>query len=867
MKTKLRQKLRQKKAGSQKVKKSLTKAVTAALLVLVLILGMAPAKLGALDASGTVVLPDIIIDSFTVTGEPLTQNEAFSLSSLSYRNISGETIQNVTVDFAAAHADIRVASGGTIRRMEDTTPDGSPARDTGMLLEIGGTKPGSVDLVYIGKGLSGRIPLVFKYEVGTDSPREVTLFIALNVQPPGEPAPAPPVDTEKFNPRLTAEVIGANFTDAGRQTEIRIMLRNTDPAYAARNVNLALPENNTSPFTAVAFGAAIPIAELTPNSARELVLIVTTDLYALAGDFRLPLQITYRNAWQDELTANLSLSLTVRNSQTPGLLIVEPGTPVAAAIPGGEFMLPLVVRNQGSLPVNNVRINMKQLSSDGFMLASGSSRISWGRIDGSARMPVTIQLKAGSTLAPGSYPITFNLTYEDARGEESKDEQTLWFPVGEAETSEQALEFVSVTSTRTTVRPGSITSVNVKIRNAGTVEARQVRVSSEVPAASFFPTSQNLFILRSLAPGEVRDLTFNFQAQSEAATGSVPITIKIEAPSGEEKPFELIQAVSVHVQGDAPPEDAGKNVPRIIIQSYSAEPSLVTAGEEFDLHLSFMNTHSARTIRNIKANLTVTEAASETGNVFTPVGASNTLFIDRISPRQSVGRTLRLFTVPDAKTRTYNVTISFKYEDAEGNPFETVETIGIPVYQPARFDTSEPNYMPDFTVGQMMPLSFEMYNLGMNLLRNVKMDVEFLPEGIMDVQPRSQYFGNFDAGHNEYVEVMLNPLMAGAAEGRIIITYESATGEVGEIVKPVSINVIDMPMMEMPGEILGPDGLPLPIGPDGLPIMGEQPPTGIFGQLLARPWIIAIAVLVLIAIAVFVVLRIKKKKADKSIEF
>ena len=55
-------------------------------------------------------------------------------------------------------------------------------------------------------------------------------------------------------------------------------------------------------------------------------------------------------------------------------------------------------------------------------------------------------------------------------------------------------------------------------------------------------------------------------------------------------------------------------MPKIIVYSYAAEPALVTAGDEFDLHLTFMNTHTGKTIRNIKANFTVNESSSETGS-------------------------------------------------------------------------------------------------------------------------------------------------------------------------------------------------------------------------------------------------------------
>jgi hypothetical protein len=369
-------------------------------------------------------------------------------------------------------------------------------------------------------------------------------------------------------------------------------------------------------------------------------------------------------------------------------------------------------------------------------------------------------------------------------------------------------------------------------------------------------------------PGESKKITFSFQSQADAKRGSSPLTVKVEAAaSGTEAPIAITQAVSVFVTGPEAPADSSKNVPKIIVYSYSADPALVTAGSEFDLNLTFMNTHAVKSIRNIKANFTVNEASSETGSVFTPVGSSNTFYIDTIAPKETVERKIRLYTIPDAKSKTYNVTISFDYEDTDGNPYKTDEVIGIPVYQPSRFEISEPSFQTDMTVGQPASVSFEMYNLGKTILYNVKMKVVFEPEGIIDVTPKSQYYGNYDPGKNEYAEVTLNPMMAGTASGKIIVTYESATGEVQEAVKDFSVNVIEMPPMpDNPGEVIGPDGKPVPLGPDGQPLPIE-PDKGIAAKVIGSIWgKIGIAVVVL-GIVVAIILRIRKKKHEKGLEF
>ncbi len=820
--------------------------ILAGLMILALLMGMIPVE-------ATTATQDIIITTFNQSETVILPGDTFTLDLL-YRN-KGAALTDLRVDFTSAASLVTVVGQGTTivppRTALATDEDGQLA---------------GVELKYTGDGTDGRIPIVFSYKVcGTAT--SSTAYIVLDTKAVTVETPGPAPDTAKFKPTLDVTFSSPNNADGGMQSEMTLLVKNIDAAYPAKNVLITLGEGVEHPFSGMTFGDALPIPEILPGQSVKVTFTISTDPYVVAGVHKLPLKIDFTNPWNDAFSQTTSLYVTVSNAYTPGLLLVALGQPNPAPAAGEEFDLPVTIHNQGNLPVKSVRVNVEDLSAEGFMLASGSSRLSWDRLEGNAKKTATLRLKAGDKLAEGSYPLAFSLSYEDDRGEPTEDRQQLWLPVKGTQAGDHALEVTAITPSRTNVNPGQTVTVTLKLKNTGTSEARQVRVSSEVAQNVFFPTSQNLFILKSLAAGEEKALTFTFQAQADAPRGSAPITLNVEAPSGTDAPFALSQAVAVFVAGKTDETPAGQNVPKIIVYSYAAEPALVTAGDEFDLHLSFMNTHTGKTIRNIKANFTVNEASNETGSVFTPVGSSNTFYIDAIGPKSTEDRTIRLYTIPDAKSKTYNVTVSFGYEDAEGNPYTAEEIIGIPVYQPARFELSEPNYMTETMVGQMMPVSFEMYNLGKNTLYNVKMRVEAEPEGAMTVEPKSQYFGNFDTGHNEYAEVMINPMMPGMITGKLIVSYESASGEAEELVKEFAINVMEMPPFEEPGEIIGPDGKPIPIGPDGMPIMPEEQPQGFFAKLLAKPWIPVVAGVVLIGVIVLVIRRVRRKKEEKGLEF
>ena len=818
------------------------------LLALALMMGMMPVQVGA--ASG-----DILVTDYQYSNSPLAQNDPFSLQDFTIKNNTGVNFSDVTIDFSDA-SNIITASGGTPLVM------GPAALNAGTTYDMP-----DKDFRFIGDGYTKQAPVKISY-TKNGAAEFCIVNLTFDTAPAATPTPTT-IDTKLLKPTLTLEITGSNFTDAGMQNEIRLLVKNTNPSYAAKNVVIAMPEDSTSPFLSAVFGNAMPIAEIKAGGSVDIAITLSTDDYAKAGAYKLPLTVTYANAWGDSFESSASLPVGVRTSKTPGLLVVEAGVPTPSVSPGGTFSLPITIRNQGSMPVNNVKIDLDGLTADGFMLASGNGRISYDRIDGNGAKIVNLLLKAGTTLKAGSYAISFKMEYKDSRGTPSTDTQQLWVPVTGAENSkDSSVEILSITPSRTTVMPEGTFSVSVVLKNTGTAEAKQVKVTGVIDSAVLFPISQNLYILKTLKPGEEKKLTFTYQAQTEAKKGSTPVTINLEVPAvGTETPVApLSQAISVFVNGSATGPDATKNIPKIIVYSYAADPGLVTAGSEFDLNLSFMNTHSSKTVHNIKANFTVNEASSETGSVFTPVGSSNTFYMDRIAPKGTVERKIRLYTIPDAKSKTYNVTISFDYEDENGNPFKTDEIIGIPVYQPSRFEVNEPSFQTEMMVGQPGSVSFEMYNLGKTILYNVKVKVTCEPEGIMDVTPKSQYYGNYDPGKNEYAEVMLNPMMAGTANGKITVTYETATGEAQESVKEFAINVAEMPPMPDNPEILGPDGKPLPIGPDGLPLPIE-PEQNLFQKVIGSIWgKIGIGVVVL-GIVAFVVLRIRRKKQEKGLEF
>ncbi len=772
---------------------------------------------------------DLIIQSYTT--DPDTVSNDFELS-LVVKNISGADISDVDIDLSSNTNIAGQSSGLYIDNAISTIGDGD-------------VKQVILPLKYTGDGSNQRVQVTFIY--GAD---ESTEYISLDVDVDDDDDNSPPFVSKDHVPTLNASIKGNDDVVAGSANTIHINLKNISKTTSAKNIVFVPVYSKDSAFTNAKATSTMPIKDLKYDDSTDMVLSVDVDKFANPGVHPFTFKLSFANAWNDEFTVEYTVYLEVSNYLSNASFDIRfAENQSVSAVAGGTFDLPIVLINNGSLSAKDVKIALSDLSQDTFMLSSGTGKNDFYRIYGNESKSLSYTLKASSTLKSGSHPVNFDISFTDEKGTVINEKLQLWVPVAGNEDRVSMLEILEIKPSMTSVKPGESFDVSVKIKNSGEYATQQIKVSAD-GGTVLLPVSQNLFIIPSLQKGETKSLIFRFQPQPDAARGGVPITIKVDSVDGGEN-TSIAQAISVFVDStsDGKPEE-GKNIPKIIVKSYSSEPTLVKAGENFVLNLEFLNTHASKTVKNIKGSFVVVESSNETGNVFSPVESSNTFYIDEIRPKGTTNWTLTLYTIPDAKSKTYTITVSFEYEDEAGNPYKADELIGIPVYQPSRFEVSEFSLPTETFMGQPVYVGFEMYNMGKTEIYNVKLSVE----GDFEAQPKSNYFGNFESGRTEYFEINLIPTVVGQGNGRIVFQYENASGEKQELVKEISMNVIEM---QMP-----PDG-EIPV--DGMPIPGDEgsQDKGFFGSI----WFYIILGVVVVGGTVAIILVVRKRKKNKEFDF
>lgn len=536
--------------------------------------------------------------------------------------------------------------------------------------------------------------------------------------------------------------------------------------------------------------------------------------------------------------------------------------PEANVVPGSYVAFGYEIENISDVLAKNVELNISGLAAAGLSVRGGTTTQKVKAIEAGKKIYLYYEMNVAKTAKFGSYEIKTDLSYESEFNKEPiKEETTAFINIGGDASQDSQLIIQDLKFPSATLGVNNTFEVSFKIRNQGQSVAKRIRASakSDDPSGVVSRTVSDILV-RDLAPGEEETVSYKFFTTKGGSTKNYPINIKIEylddfTEGKEPKTVEQIVGVFLNNPenvGDG--KDAKKSTPKLIIDRYEFEPKLPLAGNEFEMNLSFYNTNAKKAVKNIKIDLTSQDTSKSDSNtagssVFTPVDSSNTFYIGRIAPSGKVEKTIKMFVVPDATAKTYNITANFEYEDDENNEYKSSENIGVPVYQESKLDIDPINYQTNAMVGDNIPITANFYNTGKVTLYNFKVT---LTADNATVNNGTYYIGNFNSGGQDVYEGSIMPNEPGEIKGKLKFTYEDSTGEVKEKEEDINITVEEAPPVD---PNMGPDGMPLPDG-----AMGDTP-------WYKKPlFYIPVALVILGAIGFVVFKKLKNKKKEKDLK-
>lgn len=675
-----------------------------------------------------------------------------------------------------------------------------------------------------------------------------------------------PAPSAQGMPNITmTEPSGLVTIEAGKDKVVDVVLYNNSANYASKFLAALSPNQNLSA------SFVDKTNEISTFSARDektvqVKISVPSDLQA--GSYLVQMPYTYMGAGNTSLSGSASfyVRVTGKADEKTHLIIDNYSAPNMVKA-GDVFSISAEITNTAGTQAKNVQVALSGLSSDGLMVSNAAASQYLQTINGGAKKGFSFSLQSSKNLTTGAYPLKLLLTYTDEAGAPFTAEYNYFVNIvnDEVASSENkaVIEVTSMSNPTAAYEVGQQIPIKLTLKNTGLAAASNIKVTAATDAA-IVPSSANIKQVRSLAAGESTEVSFSFMAGASSKTQNYTIGFTVEyetgvtSTAGAREKESFVQYTGVNIDNpDNKEQTSSRSIPKIIVSKYSVTPETVAAGKEFDLNISFQNTHSKKTISNIRVSFAVNGTETEKGNVFTPVESSNMFYIEQMEPKEVSEHKLRLFTVQDAKPKNYVITIRFEYEDEEGTPYDSTVEVGVNVKQETKLDIGDISLPQSMSMGDMFGISFIVHNTGKVTLSNLKVKIE--GEGF-DTAGTEYIFGNFTSGSHDYYDAMLSARMPGTQTGRIVISFDDDMGEHKEIIRDFTMEVFE-PVYFDPGMDKFPGGDRMDMNPQNETFFGK-----VLGFAAKFWYLFAIGVIAVAAVIILLIRRHVKKIRLKKLD-
>ena len=391
------------------------------------------------------------------------------------------------------------------------------------------------------------------------------------------------------------------------------------------------------------------------------------------------------------------------------------------------------------------------------------------------------------------------------------------------------------------IAAGETKVITVYIQNAGTTAMRDPILTLKSSGSLLIMGSQD-YMLDDIRAG--RDTAVNVTVKALDKVESQMQTIDASLSFYYDDGTQLTNGsasgsvnVLSAVSNDGQNEDIASPTPIVILSKYNYGGSSVAAGSGTNLSFSFTNTSKKLAIENVM--VTVTGGSDLMLN-----GSTNTFYFDSVAAGGSKSVTVPMKAAQLISASAQNVQIAVTYEYVDQNARKSGSatlSLSVPLYQPDRFELSEPKTSYTGYVGEETSLTIDYVNKGKSAISNVDATIS----GDIDSPTPYQRVGTIDGGKNGTIAFAVTPQLEGENQVKIVITYEDSNGNTKERVFEATVEAMAYepadPGMDDPGMI-------------------DPEPASTF------PWKYVIIAVVAALIVLLIVLRIRKKKAKQKTE-
>ena len=396
--------------------------------------------------------------------------------------------------------------------------------------------------------------------------------------------------------------------------------------------------------------------------------------------------------------------------------------------------------------------------------------------------------------------------------------------------------------TSTSIAAGETKTITVYIQNAGTTAMRDPILTLKSSGSLLIMGSQD-YMLDDIRAGRDTAVTVTVKAPDkiEAQMQTIDASLSFYYDNGTQltggSASGSVSVLSTVTKDTKDEETIASPTPIVILSKYNYGGSSVAAGSSTNLSFSFTNTSKTIKIENVMVTVTG-------GQDLMLNGSTNTFYFESVaaSGSKTVTVPMKAAQLISASAQDVKIDVTYEYVDQNARKSGNATlSLSVPLYQPDRFELSEPKTSYTGYVGEETSLTIDYVNKGKSAINNVEATIS----GDIDTPTAYQRVGTIDGGKNGTIAFAVTPQLEGENQVKIVITYEDSNGNTKERVFEATVEAMAYepadPGMDDPGMI-------------------DPEPASTF------PWKYVIIAVVAALIVLLIVLRIRKKKAKQKAE-
>lgn len=396
--------------------------------------------------------------------------------------------------------------------------------------------------------------------------------------------------------------------------------------------------------------------------------------------------------------------------------------------------------------------------------------------------------------------------------------------------------------TSTSIAAGETKTITVYIQNAGTTAMRDPILTLKSSGSLLIMGSQD-YMLDDIRAGRDTAVTVTVKAPDkiESQMQTIDASLSFYYDNGTQltggSASGSVNVLSTVTKDTKDEETIASPTPIVILSKYNYGGSSVAAGSSTNLSFSFTNTSKTIKIENVMVTVTG-------GQDLMLNGSTNTFYFESVaaSGSKTVTVPMKAAQLISASAQDVKIDVTYEYVDQNARKSGNATlSLSVPLYQPDRFELSEPKTSYTGYVGEETSLTIDYVNKGKSAINNVEATIS----GDIDSPTPYQRVGTIDGGKNGTIAFAVTPQLEGENQVKIVITYEDSNGNTKERVFEATVEAMAYE--------------PADPGTDD-PGMIDPEPTSTF------PWKYVIIAVVAALIVLLIVLRARKKKAKQKAE-